>query len=345
VAIEALLRLKEVDLNQNPKLKDALLKLLEKTRGTPNFVKLVQHFNLTDQNPGLLEVAIQHPASDTGVEAMRLILANRDFTLLQRVLQGSNAMAAIKTAEVLGNTAENETAELLFPIVTDPKSDSALRKQAIRSLTQTQKGAKAVLQLAREDKLSGDMKSTASAELNRVRWPEIKEEASKLLPPLRAQQAQPLPSVAELLKMKGDAANGARIFSSPTVGCANCHRVKGQGIDVGPDLSEIGSKLAKEACYQSILDPSAGISFGYEAWQLELSSGDEAYGLIVSESPDEIALKSAGGFVTRYKKSDIRKREQMKLSIMPAGLEQSMSAQELVDLVEYLVSLKKSNAH
>jgi putative heme-binding domain-containing protein len=343
VAVEALLRLKEVDLNQNPKLKDAVLKLLEKTRGTPNFVKLVQQFQLADQNAGLLEVAIQHPASDTGVEAMRLIMTSRDLAPLEGVLQGSNVIAAVKTAEVLGNTADNETTKLLLPIVSDTKRDWALRKQAVRSLTQTHEGATAVLQLAKEEQLDGDLKLTASAELNRVRWPDIKAEAAKLLTPVQGLNTQPLPSVSELLRIKGDTANGARVFFSPTAGCANCHRVKGQGIDLGPDLSEIGTKLAREALFEAILNPSAGISFGYEAWQLELTSGNEAYGLIVSDTADEIAIKAVGGIVTRYKKTDVRKREQMKLSIMPAGLQQTMTTQELVDLVEYLISLKKSS--
>ena len=125
------------------------------------------------------------------------------------------------------------------------------------------------------------------------------------------------------------------------VGCANCHRINGQGTDFGPDLSEIGTKLGKDALYESILDLSAGISFGYEAFQLQLKSGDEAYGLKASETADEIAIKAVGGIVTRYKKSDVVKKEQMKLSIMPAGLQQTMSTQDLVDLVEYLSSLKK----
>jgi putative heme-binding domain-containing protein len=117
--------------------------------------------------------------------------------------------------------------------------------------------------------------------------------------------------------------------------------VKGQGVDFGPDLSEIGTKLGKDAIFEAILDPSAGISFGYEAFQLQLKSGDEAFGLLASETADEIAIKAVGGIVTRYKKSEVAKREQMKLSIMPAGLQQNMSAQELVDLIEYLASLKK----
>jgi len=215
-----------------------------------------------------------------------------------------------------------------------------LRKQAVRALAQAQEGAAALLKLAKEEKLPQDMKLMAGSELNNVRWAKIKTEAAQLLPLPRGQNSGPVPPISELVKMKGDAAKGAVIYRRDTVGCIKCHQVNGEGVDFGPNLSEIGTKLGKDALYEAILDPSAGVSFGYEAWQIELKNGDEAYGLIVSDTADEIAVKTQGGIVARYKKSDIAKREQQKLSIMPAGLQQTMSTQDLAHLVEYLSSLK-----
>src|SRR5205823_5507055 len=151
-----------------------------------------------------------------------------------------------------------------------------------------------------------------------------------------------LPPVTELVKLKGDPVRGAEVFNREAVGCFKCHQVNGHGTDFGPNLSEIGTKLAKEALYEAILDPSAGIAFGYEAWQIELKNGDEAYGLISSETEDEITVKAVGGVTTHYKKSDVVNRTKQKLSIMPAGLQQNMSIQEIVDLVEYLATLKKA---
>ena len=85
---------------------------------------------------------------------------------------------------------------------------------------------------------------------------------------------------------------------------------------------------------------SAGISFGFEAWMIKLKSGDEAYGLITSETAEEVVVKNKT-VVMHVKKPDIESRQQMKLSIMPANLQAAMSAQDLVDLVEFLSSLKK----
>lgn len=341
IAVEALTRLQNVDLEQNPKLKQTVLRVLEKTRGTPNFVKLVQQFKLKDQDAGLLNVATRNSTNEIGVEAVRLVLANHNSPLLERSLRSTNKDQAIKTAEVLGNALDKSVVPLLLPLAEDAGIDSGLRRQAMRSLAKTFEGATAILALAEAGKLPEDVKFTAGNELSRVRWPEIKQQAAQFLPLPAGQNSQPLPPVAELVKMKGDPATGARAFNSLTVGCANCHRINGQGTDFGPDLSEIGTKLGKDALYESILDPSAGISFGYEAFQLQLKSGDEAYGLIASETADEIAIKAVGGIVTSYKKTDVVKKDQMKLSIMPAGLQQTMSTQDMVDLVEYLSSLKK----
>ena len=169
-------------------------------------------------------------------------------------------------------------------------------------LAQTQTGAAALLALARQDKLPDNLKFLAASALNTARWPEIKAAAAQVLPLPAGQNAQPLPPLAELVKMPGNAAKGAVIFRRENVGCIKCHQVLDEGRDIGPALSEIGTKLPKEALFEAILDPSAGISMGFEAWQLQLKSGDDAYGLKASETADEIAIKDINGLVTRYKK-------------------------------------------
>ena len=336
--IEALTRLGPEKVEANPKLKEALGQVLEATRGTPRFVELVRDFHIKNQAPALLELAVANPDNSTGVEAIRLILASRNSKLLTMSLAGTNA---VKVAEALGNTADKQIVALLEPIVADSARDVGLRRQAVHALAQVQEGAVSLLKLAKEQKLPEDVKLAAGFELNSVRWADIKTEAAQVLPLPQGRNAQPLPPISELIKMPGDAKRGAEVFRRELVGCIKCHQVNGEGIDFGPNLSEIGTKLGKDALYEAILDPSAGISFGFEAWQIEFKSGDEAYGLIVSDTAEEIAVKTQGGIVTRYKKSDVAKREQQKLSIMPAGLQQTMSTADLVDLVEYLSSLKK----
>ena len=339
--IEALTRLGPEAVNANPKLAEALVRVLAATHGTPQFVQLVEQFKVAGQNAGLLEVAAKNPADDAGVTALRIVLASGDTTALTAALTGKDTAAATKLVEALGNTGAKQLLALLIPLIPDTTRDAGVRKQCVRALARTQDGAIALLKLTREDKLPADLKFTATAELNTVRWPELKAEAAKLLPLPPGQSERALPPVAELLAMKGDAKRGAEVFSREAVGCAKCHVVNGQGVDFGPALSEIGSKLPKDALLESILDPSAGISFGFEAWSVETKAGEEVFGLIVSETGEDLSVKTVGGAVTKLKKADLARRQQSKLSIMPVGLQQTMTTQELADLLEYLTTLKK----
>jgi len=327
-----------MDLEANPSLKTAVLKVVETTRGTPMFVELVRDFKLTGQEAGLLEVIEQQPGDSLAAEAARMLLAEPG---LLTIIRGLKSPGALTLVQALGNAGERSCLPVLSPLLADEKRDPLVRKAVVKALSQIQEGAAWLLDQAKSGTLPESVRFVATTELNQARWPQIRADAAKVLPLPSSQGAEPLPPVGELVKRKGDASKGAAVFRRDTVACIKCHQVAGEGVDFGPALSEIGTKLGKEALYESILDPSAGISFGFEAWQVELKSGDEAYGLIASETEDEIAVKTQNGVVSKYRKADIQSREKMKLSIMPAGLQQSMSTQDLVDLVEYLSSLKK----
>jgi putative heme-binding domain-containing protein len=340
IALEALDRLKAQDLAANPRLTEALGRLLNNAAGTPQFVDLVRRFKITHREAGLLEVAQKNPESSAAADAVRMLLASSEgLALIKDELSGKNA---VNTAKALGTAEKNETVPFLAPIVTNTACSPDLRKQAIKSLAEVHQGAALLLDFARNEQLPADAKLTASSSLHMARWDDIKKDAQQVLPLPSAADQHQLPPIPELVRMRGDASNGANVFRRETVGCVRCHQVNGQGIDFGPNLSEIGTKLGKDALYESILDPSAGISFGYEAHQLALKNGDEQYGIIVSETADELSLKAVNGVISKYKKSDIASRVQQKTSAMPAGLPQTMSTQDLVDLVEYLSHLRKN---
>lgn len=339
VALEALSRLKGIDLESNPAVKNAVLKILEQVKGTPQFVEIVRDFKITGQESALRDFAWKQPASSAAAEAVRIVLHSNGTNLIGEALDGTNGMALV---EALGNTGEKEIVPLLELRLVDNSRDSVFRRKAVHALSGVREGAELLLRLAREQKLPDDVRFVASSDLNNAHWPEIKAEAAKILPLPASRNAEPLPSISQLSKMTGDQTRGAALFRRDNIGCIKCHQVRGEGIDFGPNLSEIGTKLGKDALFESILDPSAGISFGYEAWQIELKNGDEAYGLISSETEDDLTIKAVGGVTTRFKKADIAMRTKQKLSIMPAGLQQNMTAQELVDLVEYLATLKKA---
>ena len=94
--------------------------------------------------------------------------------------------------------------------------------------------------------------------------------------------------------------------------------------------------------FESILYPSAGISHNYEMWTLVLMKGTTQNGLLVSETADTISLKGDDGIVRDFEMSDVDEKIKQKISLMPADLQKVMTAQEIVDVVGYMQTLKKS---
>jgi len=125
--------------------------------------------------------------------------------------------------------------------------------------------------------------------------------------------------------------------------CANCHIVDGFGKQVGPDLSEIGSKLSREAMFTSILAPSAGISHNYENMIALTEDGRVVNGVLVSETDDKLVLRTAEAIDLEFDQDDIVDVKKSEKSIMPENLHHTTDQQGLVDMVEYLMGLKKKS--
>jgi putative heme-binding domain-containing protein len=92
---------------------------------------------------------------------------------------------------------------------------------------------------------------------------------------------------------------------------------------------------------KSIVYPSAGISFNSEGYEISLKDGSTLTGIISSKTETDIDLKYPGGSKQQIKTSDVKSIKQLKVSMMPEGLHESMSTQDLANLLEYLNGLKK----
>jgi putative heme-binding domain-containing protein len=93
--------------------------------------------------------------------------------------------------------------------------------------------------------------------------------------------------------------------------------------------------------FVSILDPSAGISHNYESYTVILESGNVVAGIIVSRTDAELTLRNAEAIDKTYQMSDVEELIKSSVSIMPADLQKSMSAGDLVDIVAFISTLKK----
>jgi quinoprotein glucose dehydrogenase len=138
----------------------------------------------------------------------------------------------------------------------------------------------------------------------------------------------------------GNAAEGKKVFyEKPEAQCVRCHKINGQGGEVGPDLSHIGSQKDRLYLLESILLPNKQIAQGFDSVTVVLQDGDVQAGVLKTETPDEIVLSSADNGLVRIKKSNIKTRRAA-LSPMPEGLGKILSKEDLRNLVEFLSSNK-----
>jgi putative heme-binding domain-containing protein len=119
--------------------------------------------------------------------------------------------------------------------------------------------------------------------------------------------------------------------------------VGGEGRAVGPNLSGIGAKLSRSALYEAILSPSAAISHNYETFTALLVDGRSITGLLVSQTADEVVIRGADGIDATIPAAEIEELFKQPVSLMPADLATLLSADELVDLVAWLETLKQTN--
>jgi putative membrane-bound dehydrogenase-like protein len=341
ILTESLSRLKAADLKQEPRFAAALDRLLDRHRGSPLFVELVDKFNVAGRYPELLAVAQKDAEGQLGVNAVRVLLDKGQQALLRKGLADKDVDTAVNTARALGTSGDARAAALLLALLKDAKQPLELRRQAVRSLVRSRNGALAVLKMARAKELTEALKPAASASLHQAPWKDVKQQVLALFPLPAAKNDRPLPPIRDLARHRGNAAKGKIVFAGAGT-CANCHMVNGAGKEVGPDLSKIGKKLSREAMYESILYPSASIAHNYEAYVLTTTSGTVATGLLVSKTPDQVTLKGADAIVRSFKKGEIDTLEKSPVSLMPADLHKALTTQDLADLVEYLLTLKEA---
>jgi quinoprotein glucose dehydrogenase len=138
----------------------------------------------------------------------------------------------------------------------------------------------------------------------------------------------------------GDAEAGRSIFfTRAEVSCLRCHKVKGEGGDVGPDLTGIGGKQKRDYLLESIVDPNKQIAQGFETVVLTLTSGKVVSGIVKGEDAKEVKLMTAEGQLLTVPKAKIDERARGK-SAMPDDVIKHLSNRDLRDLVEFLANLK-----
>jgi quinoprotein glucose dehydrogenase len=266
-------------------------------------------------DPGL-EEALKRAQADTDDDLRRAV------PLLQAKVKSSNAAAKLAATLESGSLGEKQAAFSALGALPDLASDEILAQWLDRLL------AGKVPKDVQLDLLEAAAKRAAAS---------VKQKLSDYA--ASKPKDDPLADYREAL-YGGNAAEGKRIFfERPEASCVRCHKINGEGGEVGPDLSHVGAQKERQYFLESIVLPNKQIAQGFESVLVTLTNGAIYAGVLKSENDSELVIHSPEDGLLTVKKSEVKTRDKG-LSPMPEGMGQVLSHQDLRNLVEFLSSLK-----
>jgi putative membrane-bound dehydrogenase-like protein len=276
-----------------------------------------------------IRTLMQSPSQPLEIEAVRYLSADADparFAALAAVVSDGKYETSVRAEAILGlsDDAANHVDQLL-QFATGP--DATLRHEALRSLrpliaTLTAPQKEQLADVARKypedtdmvQRLIGQPPSERPAETDMAGWQKIVDSGT------------------------GDPEAGRRIFFHPAgPGCFKCHEIEGRGRLIGPDLTMIGYSQTREHVLESILDPSREIAPLFTMWSITTKTGERIDGMLLRRDGQSVEVYvDATGKETKVKEQTVADRKMRKESLMPAGLVQAMTNQELRDVLAFL---------
>lgn len=334
------MRLTKIDVNEESrvKLKAAVIRHMKTVTDESEFLTLATRFKIVESNDRLWDIVSKSQSDNNRVVAVGILLEQNDKQAIsERVIMEERPDEMLQAISL---TTSLKVIEILKPLVLDRQFSASAKNIAVKGLGRQKIGQEYLLKLAQEKRLPPSCDFTAANILLTSSFGEIKSAATKIMTLPASAGSKPISPISELVKRKGNTAKGIPIFEKAGT-CANCHKVNGEGKEVGPDLSEIGGKLSRQAMFESILNPSAAVSHNYETYLVETIDGLSFSGILVSETDSKVTLRTAEALTKSIPKEDLEGMRKSPNSLMPNDLQKNLSEQDLVDLVEYLMTLKK----
>jgi len=164
--------------------------------------------------------------------------------------------------------------------------------------------------------------------------------AGGLNAPLAEIPRDELDRLVKLVRETGNPQRGEAVFRRTETLCLRCHAISGAGGQVGPDLTSLGASAQVDYLVESILVPNKAVKENYHSLVVETKSGKVLNGVKIRENASELVLRNAEDVELSIPIADIEERVNGG-SIMPAGLTDTLTEQELIDLVRFLSELGK----
>ena len=257
--------------------------------------------------------------------------------LAEALLASSDSTGVRRSAvQTIGRLGTGDASQTLLQRLPDLSAD--VQPAAIEALTDREDSAIGLLELVRDAKVPASlinanqaqkmlsMKSKPLAELVSKHWGVVRTERD----PARVNFISNMRN--ELRISHGNPVAGRVVFKKV---CGQCHKIYGEGAEVGPDITHNG-RASFEQLLSNVFDPSLVIGASYQALTVVTKEGRVVSGLPIEDSPQRIVLKVQGDKQEIIARADIEEVVPSKLSLMPEGLEKQIPPQEMQDLFAFI---------
>ncbi len=310
-------------------------------------VKLAAAYGVDDVGPVLRDLAIAPlTATETRVEAVTALARLNDSGLpglVDRLLGDEDPAVRAAARRALIGLAPQRAVQELSNALNAASSAVIEVQQAAAGLAELKiPEADLALQAALDAWLAGTPAAPAAQldllEAAAMRGGALSEAAEKVRETLA--RAGTVAAYGDAL-VGGNAVRGRDVFfGNAAASCRRCHKINGEGSDVGPDLSEIGKTKTREYLLESIVDPNAKIAEGFETAVFAMADGRVLSGVIRGEDEKSFRLVTPTGESVMVEKEAVEDRAKGQ-SGMPADIVRQITRHELRDVVEYLTTLKQ----
>jgi putative heme-binding domain-containing protein len=281
----------------------------------------------------------------TNDEAVELRLVNAlvtagsadGLTFAEKIL-GSDRSAEVRRRAVQAIGRIGTAASTSALISQLPNLPADVQPAAIEALTDRADSATELLGLVRDGKVLStlinanqaqkmlSLKSQPLADLVTKHWGIVRTERDPARVELIARMRN------ELRTSNGDPVAGRVVFKRL---CAQCHKMYGEGAEVGPDITRNG-RASFEQLLSNVFDPSLVIGSAYQGLTVATKEGRVVSGLPAEDSPQRVVLKVQGDKQEIIARGDIDEVIPSKLSLMPEGIEKQLQPKELHDLFAFI---------
>jgi putative membrane-bound dehydrogenase-like protein len=275
-------------------------------------------------------------------QAVNVLAAANDtrlLTLLRYATRSASSDTKRLRGAILTALARLDSPEVAPTVleVYDNLADD-VKPRAIEALTQRAGTGKALLAAVAEKKIPATMINVNQAQkLSSLGDKELTELLTKHWGTVRTGRDPARQKIMDemralLEKTPGDPTRGQLVYNKV---CGQCHKLHGQGQEVGPDITANG-RSNYDQLLSNVFDPSLVIGASYQARTILTADGRVITGLLAEDTPQRVVLKVQGGKLETVARGDIEEMKVSELSLMPEQLEKQLKPEELADLFSLL---------